>query len=1247
MLSPYLRSKIGAALVVTLAFIVLLTGLVVAFFSEALFERQISDASARQTKVELLARSAVSVIVGDLREEIKTGSTSVSAGARTLYYPSTPDKMVPARSGNPVFTGALNDPTPNLIRRSVRGDTLSALFGSVAASAVNSASDASANGRSISPARWNFHCLLPRQTPGANDLNTTPVAGFVAPDWVMVKPSGPVTLTAPNKEIVGRYAFAIYDEGGLLDANVAGYPPELATYPNAPENIVSLKGSAVLADLSVIGLNNAGQLIGWRNYATAKPAGSLGGYVFSSASLAKIDELLRKPKNSGFLKVSPEIFNGQTDQVFTSRQALLKFQRAAGLALDSLQYLGTHTRAFDQPSFRPEPNRPKNKGAQLKTDGGTANGFGGNDAYDANGKLQDEINPWLLENRKSDGTPVAQNRKRFPLSRLALFEQSPASVAADMKQFFGLVWNNSANYWEYTGSKGLSPSYRIKKLSEVADEEREPDFFEALKAAICCDSLGKQHGGNESFGARSRFTGKDSAMDGYIDLQVIQIGANIIDQYDVNGYPTAIYTGPGPVGSSGKSEPLSRTAFGVENIPYLYGWMSAWYRMRQLTSADILPDPAPPARSYRPSNGKFPYETAALIQPIVWNPHVPVAVTSNTPSDFRIVAGGVNKGSVPVAVHPLVCSTTASDGASAWWDGYVPEPTQSKPAKLPVDNATGLPVSYVEAVVSPATSWITFNTTATGKASFREPYRIQSPNYPPGSNAIASSDGEITPLSDQELNDPNQPDTIQTKAIGFYTGRCWTGPTTSGNLSNSYLNAGTISQPLRLELQYRKSDGTYITYDIIDFVQCYGTLQTVGQLSIVDNDDTVSSNRGMQTGFRADPRTNRWGLPRLRVSPRWDARFTPSGLPNPAPTDAVFTSQPIYKWPQGTTLAPDGTTSTGGFYRLSGDGQGGVPKTSGWKVFGSSPSQCYSDLMVNLITVPGGANPNTTSVPGGKSYYTDPDGVLRRADGAYFTSGSRDGLPLSSGNLNSRPIVLNRPFRSISELGYAFRDIAWRNLDFFTPESGDAALLDVFCLTESSDTEAMVAGRVNLNSRQPRVLAALMSGVSKAEGGMLSSGEAIAAANALVTWTADTATKIDGIPARGPLRNRSELIGKYVASNSALISSGPNRADVPNINGSLAYSGYSDVLKSGIFSNPTDGAVKRRHESIVRALADAGEVRTWNLMIDLVAQAGRYTSGATQLSQFLVEGETRLWVHLSIDRFTGEVIAKQIEVVSE
>jgi len=246
--------------------------------------------------------------------------------------------------------------------------------------------------------------------------------------------------------------------------------------------------------------------------------------------------------------------------------------------------------------------------------------------------------------------------------------------------------------------------------------------------------------------------------------------------------------------------------------------------------------------------------------------------------------------------------------------------------------------------------------------------------------------------------------------------------------------------------------------------------------------------------------------------------------------------------------------------------------------------------------------------------------------------------------------VLNRPFRSVAELGYVFRDIAWKNLDIFSPESGDAALLDAFCLTEldNAPADVTIAGRVNLNTRQPKVLEALISGASKAEGGILSPGEAQAAANALVAWTSDTTTASSGVLTKGPLRNRSELVGKFVANGTFPSPPTITGSQSPILNPETTYSGFASQLTSGsIFPTAADASIPRRPEGVIRALTEAGNTRTWNLLIDVVAQVGRFPGHAASLNQFVVEGETRFWVHLAIDRSTGKVIAEQWEAVSE
>jgi len=55
---------------------------------------------------------------------------------------------------------------------------------------------------------------------------------------------------------------------------------------------------------------------------------------------------------------------------------------------------------------------------------------------------------------------------------------------------------------------------------------------------------------------------------------------------------------------------------------------------------------------------------------------------------------------------------------------------------------------------------------------------------------------------------------------------------------------------------------------------------------------------------------------------------------------------------------------------------------------------------------------------------------------------------VTAGSTDYHPIILNRPFRNVAELGYAFRDLPWKTLDFFTDKSADAGLLDVFTIND-------------------------------------------------------------------------------------------------------------------------------------------------------------------------------------------------------
>src|SRR5207244_7543536 len=87
----------AAALIIVLALVVLVTGLVVAYFSRATSDRLVAHSSFNQSKVDQLAQSAMDNTIGDLRQEITNGSVSPAPtlgpssipGPFFLYVPTT------------------------------------------------------------------------------------------------------------------------------------------------------------------------------------------------------------------------------------------------------------------------------------------------------------------------------------------------------------------------------------------------------------------------------------------------------------------------------------------------------------------------------------------------------------------------------------------------------------------------------------------------------------------------------------------------------------------------------------------------------------------------------------------------------------------------------------------------------------------------------------------------------------------------------------------------------------------------------------------------------------------------------------------------------------------------------------------------------------------------------------------------------------------------------------------------------
>lgn len=1195
----------GAALLIVLALVVLVTGLVLAYFSRTVTERQIAHGSFNLLKADELAVSAANIILADLKQEIVTGSTITTVSGTDVYLPTSNANMLPMRSGNPPPVGGV-DPIPNLIRRSVQSDSIAAPGVGSRASAVNSAPADPANPKrgEITLARWNRHYLIPKSNTG-NDASD-PVAAFAAPDWVLFTRNGPAIQTGigtgsaalnnsvstnPNY-VLGRYAYAIYDEGGLLDLNVAGYPTGTDTIPT----LAGRKGSLAFVDLAALPfpISNASspfqvdRIVGWRNYGVTEPTNNFPDsapqsqafarnfQTSSAAALAYYNYVINN--TNGFLTTSGIVAaNGRTDQPFLTRQQLIAFRSSTQFSSNALQYLTTFSRATNSPSFSP------------------ATPAGSTIDYAALASSTTAINPNFLLRRASsafmraDGTTASPGeplvKTRFPLSRLAwLTYKGPSAVAyaanssdaaitqltnvgvtlatiqagtpANIKASFGLVWDSRAyvpatsttpsigQQWVYDSPSSSNsggdfdpvtnptgnPASDIKRLDTVVSENREPDFFELLRATILDGSLGQNTGGGVTGGT---LVFPDIHMSNKAH-HILSIGASIIDQADPDSRPTRIQFRPGT---------NWWTAYGVESLPYI---------------THIYPIAgASPAVSTQ-------WATYLLFQ--LANPHNGVALSPAAPQvrlrvdgDIGLFTSGNNQTYNP-ATDPRVSATGQSIALTL--GSFAPSST---PAPITTDNASAGSAG-----------------SATGPCGFE--------TLPP---KLTGQD--ITNYIGLRLL-PNNTD--YTLAAG------------SGYKPRLTLFYGADStHRFNATMEFDAGGGTWVPYNHFvgindrtswingDLVPVRIAQSTTGLPEVTGGKaDQFNTNRLNDNDpaslLKSDPRSSRFGVFQLNTNVTGTTRIT-------APL-----------WPSGPATA----TTTSGY-------GGMISPTNASGIVEHVPLRFDS---ATLPYYPATFCRNTAASSATVTSYSDLDGVLRPGDAAYpdpsnSTAGSS--TPYYATSKAYWPITLNRPFRNVGELGYAFRDLPWKTLDVFSDKSADAGLLDVFCI---SDEPVMVAGRINLNTRQSPPLQAVLSGTIWDE---LNSGGTVTRTTGTTPPAPDSAQTmaplIVSATAVSPLRNRSELV---------------SRAGLP-----------PQILPvyTGATANQTDQLVKQQREAVPRALASVSQTRTWNLMIDLIAQSGRYPPGATDLTNFVVEGEQRYWVHVAIDRFTGEVIDRQIEVVKE
>jgi hypothetical protein len=512
---------------IVLALVVLLTGLALAYFSRTTTDRQLAQASYNDTSADLFARSALDIVVGSLKQEILNGGTTV-----------TRSNIQPQRSGDDASI-------PNLIRRSVRNDGIPAPGISSLASAITSGPLDPNNVKrgEIRSARWNRHYLVPRLNTG-NAVDSTPILAFVAPDWVLVTRSGPVAFsgwldslkdTTSTNYVVGRYAFAVYDEGGLLDMSLAGFPSWSSTgagcnpAPTPWLNNVGYKGTVGFADLTALGTyapppTQIDNIVGWRNYATTQRTGatfgsfsytgetscttqdSYGSYLLDFGDPPFTFDVNDQPvpiSNYPFSAVYPTTSNSRTDQALVTRQELLRLLRSVSPELFSqnvLQYIGT----FSRERNRPAPDWPS------------------------------------LQNNLSEG--------RFCFDNLDLVKPNPdnctqhgrgkgqgkskgrghlCGTQADIVNLFGLLWIKATQnadgswnpgHWRYIAHNGPTHNPNPNAIDHIPPfrgPNQQNDFFQILDYAL--------------FRVNYGITGD---YDPIHLAKTFAIGASLIDQYD-------------------------------------------------------------------------------------------------------------------------------------------------------------------------------------------------------------------------------------------------------------------------------------------------------------------------------------------------------------------------------------------------------------------------------------------------------------------------------------------------------------------------------------------------------------------------------------------------------------------------------------------------------------------------------------------------------------------------------------------
>jgi hypothetical protein len=398
------KTAAGMALVVTLSLLVLVTIAVMAFFTRATANRMVENSRANQVVARQIAGTASDYVLGSVLSEIPQNASVSGPPGREWYQLTNAVGLLPTRA---VATAATGTNFANLIRQSVPSADASASSHNTAAS--------SQNGRLIPAARWNE----PRLNFGDSFANADQL-----PHWIYLNRDGTTTNT-PGADVVGRFAYNVYDVSGLLDANIAGHPALDGT------NLSSIKSTQAGADLTALpGVEQAAitALANFRSPDTTTPT-------------AFVEAVLEWQK-SGFLDPTVDVAGASVHKKsFTSRSDLLRYATTQNSALlPALPFLTHFSLASNTPSVAVDgdDNNVLDTAPLRRPTDTTLT------------RYRDDGTPYQVDVRSGD---ILLDR-RFSLAKLAwLTHTGPAAGIPEeaIQTCFGLRWNPTERRWDYVG----------------------------------------------------------------------------------------------------------------------------------------------------------------------------------------------------------------------------------------------------------------------------------------------------------------------------------------------------------------------------------------------------------------------------------------------------------------------------------------------------------------------------------------------------------------------------------------------------------------------------------------------------------------------------------------------------------------------------------------------------------------------------------------------------------------------------